>query len=274
MAADDREALVRAATAAVLAGLAGRAERTFYVPVGVSGRHAHLSPGDLNTLFGAGASLTPEGPLVQTGQFRAAEVVTVVGAAEAMPGVRLVGPTRPRTVVELAASDAARLGVGAVRAGEPFPVTLAGPAGVLRLPEGGVVARRHLHASPAEAEKLGLVDGGLVAARLGLPGRRLQLEDVLTRVSESGVLELHVDRDEANACGARTGDRAEIVVGAPGARPAQGNGAPDPRRRRLITEEEVMAAHRAGRTPDLERAILTPYARDALGKYFPELLIR
>jgi putative phosphotransacetylase len=221
MAADDREALVRAATAAVLAKLADGTARTFFAPVGVSGRHAHLSPGDLKTLFGPGASLTAEAPLAQTGQFRAAEVFTIVGAAESIPGVRVVGPARSATVVELAAGDVARLGVGRpVRAGEPFAVTLAGPAGVVHLPEGGVVARRHLHASTAEGEKFGLTDGQVVSARVGVAGRRLVFADVLVRVSEQGVLELHIDRDEANACG----------------------------------------------------AILTPYARDALRKYFPELL--
>lgn len=275
MAADEHEALVRAATAAVLAKLAGGAARTFHAPVGVSGRHVHLSAGDLKTLFGPGASLTVAAPLAQTGQFRAAEVVAAVGAADSIPGVRVVGPTRSGTVAELAASDVVRLGVGRpVRAGEPFAVTLAGPAGVVHLPEGGIVARRHLHASTAEAENLGLVDGEVVAARAGEPGRQLVFGDVLVRVSEQGVLELHIDRDEANACSARNGDRAEIIVGEAGARPAGRDGAPVSERRRLVTEADVLAAHREGNAPDVARAILTPYAKDALRKYFPELLIK
>jgi putative phosphotransacetylase len=272
MAADDREALIRAATAAVLAKLADGTARTFSAPVGVSGRHAHLAPGDLKTLFGPGASLTVEAPLVQTAQFRAAEVFTVIGPTASLPGVRVVGPTRPATVVELAAGDVARLGLdGPERAAEPFPVTLAGPAGVIHLPEGGVIARRHLHASRADGEKLGLVDGQVVSVRLGVPGRRLVFDDVLVRVSEQGVLELHIDRDEANACGGRTGDRAEIIVGGPGAR-AAGSGGPAGTARRLVTEAEVVAAYRAGRAPDVEGALLTPFARDAIAKYFPELL--
>jgi putative phosphotransacetylase len=241
--------------------------------VGVSGRHAHLAPGDLKTLFGPDASLTVEAPLVQTGQFRAAEVFTVIGAADSIAGVRIVGPTRSATVVELAAGDVARLGLsGTPRAGEPFAVTLAGPAGVVHLPEGGVIARRHLHASTADGERCGLADGQAVSTRVGVAGRRLVFEDVLVRVSEQGVLELHIDRDEANACGVNTGDRAEIIVGEGISAPGGCGDAPAPERRRLVTEADVTAAHRAGRIPDVERAILTPYARDAVRKYFPELL--
>jgi putative phosphotransacetylase len=209
---------------------------------------------------------------MQTGQFRAAEIFTVIGAAASIPGVRVVGPTRSATVVELAASDVARLGLSPLpRAGEPFAVTLAGPAGVVHLPQGGIVARRHLHASTAEGEKFGLIDGQVVAVRVGVPGRRLVLNDVLVRVSEQGVLELHIDRDEANACGVNTGDRAGVVVGEP-APGLAGRGAPVPERRRLVTEADVTAAHLAGRTPDVEQVIMTPYAREALRKYFPELL--
>ena len=273
MAADDREALIRAATAAVLARLADGTARTFFAPVGVSGRHAHLAPGDLKTLFGPDASLTVEAPLAQTGQFRAAEVFTVVGAADSIGGVRVVGPTRSSTVVELGAGDVARLGLRPTpRAGEPFAVTLAGPAGVVHLPEGGIIARRHLHASTAEGEKLGLADGQVVSARVGAAGRRLILEDVLVRVSEQGVLELHIDRDEANACGVATGDRAEIIVREAATSPPGYGGRPVAARRRLVTEADVTAAHLAGRIPDLEGAILTPYGRDAVRKYFPELL--
>jgi putative phosphotransacetylase len=273
MAADDREALVRAATAAVLAKLADGTARTFFAPVGVSGRHAHLSRGDLKTLFGPGASLTVEAPLVQTGQFRAAEVFTIIGPAASIPGVRVVGPTRPATVVELAAGDVARLELSPMpRAGEPFAVTLAGPAGVVHLPAAGIIARRHLHVSTAEGEKFGLADGQVVSARVGAPGRRLVFEDILVRVSDVGVLELHVDRDEANACGAETGDRAEVIVGGAVAAPGGCGAASTSETRRLITEVDVNAARLAGRRPDVGGAILTPYARDALRKYFPELL--
>jgi propanediol utilization protein len=272
MAADDQEALVRAATSAVLARLRADAARTFEARVGVSGRHVHLTPGDLATLFGPGAELSVRAPLVQPGQFSADQVIAVVGPRASVPDVRVVGPTRPETVVELLYSDLETLGLAGVRAGERFAVVLVGPAGVVRLPEGGVVARRHLHATPADAERYGLTDGGNVSAAMGAPGRRVTFGDVLVRVAEDAALELHVDRDEANGCSARTGDVATIVVGgAPGARPAGGTASRRPTRP-LITEEDVVEAYRAGKVPSLSGAILTPYARDAVRKYFPELL--
>jgi putative phosphotransacetylase len=272
MAADDQEALVRAATEAVLAKLRAGPTSTFKAPVGVSGPHVHLAPGDLATLFGPGTALTVARPLLQPAQFAAEETVSVIGPRSSLANVRVVGPTRRKTVVELTAGDLERLGLSLdVRAGEPFAVVLAGPAGVVRFPEGGVVARRHLHATPADAEKYGLADGAVVSARMGAPGRRVTFGDVLVRVSESAALELHVDRDEANACGARTGDAAEIVVAA-SPRAAPSPPVPSRAKRPLITEADVVDAYRQGLTPEVSGAILTPYARDALRKYFPELL--
>ncbi|UCH78222.1 MAG: hypothetical protein JSU81_10940 [Candidatus Coatesbacteria bacterium] len=272
MAADDREAEVRAATEA--RETARPAEQTVVceVPLGVSGPHLHLTPGDLATLFGAGATLTEARPLRQPGQFAARETVAVVGPAGTLAGVRIVGPIRDRTMAELTAGNVVTLGLGGeeVRAGEPFPVVLAGPAGVVRVAEGGVVARRHLHVPPEEAGAFGWADGASVRARLGVPGRAVVFEDVWVRVAPTAAFELHLDRDEANACGARTGDRAAIL--GPGAggpaerdRAAAGN-------RRLLTEGDVVVAHRRGTKPVVAGAILTPYAREAIRKYFPELL--
>jgi putative phosphotransacetylase len=272
MAADDREAEVRAATEA--RGTTRQPEETVVgeAPVGVSGPHLHLTPGDLATLFGAGASLTEARPLRQPGQFAARETVAVVGPAGSLAGVRVVGPTRSRTLVELTAGNVVSLGLGGgeVRAGEPFPVVLAGPAGVVRVAEGGVVARRHLHVPLAEAAAFGWTDGASVRARLGVPGRSVIFEEVWVRVSATAALEFHLDRDEANACGARTGDRATILGGGAGV-PVEGGVAPAGVRP-LLTEGDVVDAHRRGTTPAVAGAILTPYAREAIRKYFPELL--
>jgi putative phosphotransacetylase len=273
MAADDQEALIRAATSAVLARLEADAVRTFDARVGVSGRHVHLSPGDLATLFGPGAALSVAKPLVQPGQFGAEEAVGVVGSRASISNVRVVGPTRPKTAVELLTSDLETLGVkSGVRPGERFAVVVAGPAGVIRLPDGGVVARRHLHAAPADAELYGLVDGAVVSAVMGAPGRRVTFDDVLVRVGESAALELHVDRDEANACGVRTGDSAKIITGNLVAANAPSKVPSGPAKRTLVTEADVIKAYRNGTVPPVSGAILTPYARDALRKYFPELL--
>jgi putative phosphotransacetylase len=273
LAADDREALVRAATSAVLARLRGDAARTFEAPVGVSGRHVHLTAGDVATLFGPGAELSVREKLVQPGQFSAEEAVTVVGPGSSIPLVRVVGPTRDETVVELLTSDLETLGLARdVRAGERFAVVLAGTAGVVRLPQGGVVARRHLHASPADAERHGLIDGASVSAAAGAPLRRVTFNDVLVRVGEKAALELHLDRDEANACGVHTGEAAAIIVGTPGSFGFYGNKTPRPPDRTLVTEADVLEAHQAGKALSISGAILTPYAWDAVRKYFPELL--
>jgi putative phosphotransacetylase len=273
LAADDQEALVRAATSAVLARLRGGAARTLEAPVGVSGRHVHVTAGDLATLFGPAAELSVREYLVQPGQFSAEEAVTVVGSRSSIPRVRVVGPARGETVVELLTSDLETLGLaGDVRAGERFPVVLAGPAGVVRLPRGGVVARRHLHASLADAERHGLVDGASVSAAAGVPLRRVVFNDVLVRVGENAALELHLDRDEASACGARTGDAATIMAGNPGAFGFSRNKAPRGTERTLVTEADVLDARREGKRPSISGAILTPYAWDAVRKYFPELL--
>lgn len=272
MAADDREVEVRAATQARETTRPPEETVVCEAPVGVSGPHLHLTPGDLATLFGAGASLTEARALRQPGQFAARETVAVVGPAGSLAGVRIVGPTRDRTVVELTAGNVVSLGVagGDIRAGETFPIVLAGPAGVVRVPEGGVVARRHLHLPPAEAAAFGWNDGFSVRARLGVAGRTVVFEEVWVRVAETAAFELHLDRDEANACGARTGDRAAILgarVGLSAGRGGVPNGG-----RPLLTEGDVVAAHRHGTKPVVEGAILTPYAREALRKYFPELL--
>lgn len=240
------------------------------VPVGVSTRHIHLTAGDLSTLFGAGAALTVARWLRQPGQYAAAERVAVIGPAGSLTGVRVVGPTRSTTVCELAASDVLALGLSPGGAGETFPVTVAGTAGVVHLPTGGVIARRHLHISTAEAAAAGLRDGQVVAARLGRPGRELVLENVLVRAAPTMALELHIDADEANACGARTGDVAEILL-AGAAEARRESGARRRRRRPLITEADVIAAHRRGTKPVLSDAILTPWAKEALRKYFPDL---
>ena len=113
-------------------------------------------------------------------------------------------------------------------------------------------------------------DGDTVSAQLGLPSRRATLANVLVRVAPAAALELHVDQDEANGCGARTGDVATIIAGDAADVPAA-VGAPARGKRRLVTEAEVVAAHRRGGKPDVAGALLTPFARDALRRFFPEL---
>jgi putative phosphotransacetylase len=244
----------------------------FSVPIGVSNRHAHLSPGDLAALFGPGYELTPRNELGQPGQYAAEETVTLVGPGGEIPEVRILGPPRPRTQVEILAGDTYELGLSYdTPVGTGMPVKLVGPAGAVEPADGAFVAQRHLHVPPPDAERYGLKDGMTVAAETGALGRRVLFEDIKVRVSPTAGLELHLDREEATGCGAGSGDSAFVLTGG-GSAPSGGKrpfrtGEPG-----LLTEADVIAAQKAGTSPPTKGVIITPYARDALRKYFPELL--
>ncbi len=138
----------------------GPGRASFRVPVGISGRHTHLCRADLNTLLGKGYELTPVRDLSQPGQFVSQETVNVVGPNGVIDGVRILGPTRPASVVELMRSDLFTLGYETeVAAGERFPVKVIGTEGILAMPEAGIIARRHLHATPEDSARYGLKDG-------------------------------------------------------------------------------------------------------------------
>ena len=138
----------------------GTGRRSFRVPVGISGRHTHLTRADLNALFGKWHELTPVRDLSQPGQFLSRETVSLIGPDGIINDVRVLGPTRPASAVELMRSDLYRLGYDPeIPAGERFRVKVAGPEGVLTMPEGGVISPRHLHAAPEDAERYGLKDG-------------------------------------------------------------------------------------------------------------------
>lgn len=189
---------------------------TRYVPAGVSARHVHLSREDLDRLFGPGYALRPFKPLSQPGQFAAGEKVAVAGPRGELAGVRVLGPVRGRTQVELCFSEAKRLGIpGQVRMsgdvdGTPG-CTLSGPAGRITIPCGVIVPARHLHLSPRQAACYGLRDGQAVALRMD--GQRAgTLEQVVCRVGEGHDLEVHLDTDEANALCVADGDLLELAV--------------------------------------------------------------
>jgi putative phosphotransacetylase len=191
-----------------------RPERT--IPVALSARHVHLSREHVEALFGRGRRLTPQSELSQPGQFAARETVEVVGPRRSIPGVRVLGPARPATQVELSFTDGVVLGLNLpVRlsgdvAGSPG-VHLLGPRGAVKLTEGCIVAARHVHASPPDAERLGLQDRQKVYARV--PGSRgLVFDEVVVRVSPDFRTEMHLDTDEGNAAGVRAGDVVEVVA--------------------------------------------------------------
>lgn len=202
---------------AVLSHLA--AMGTKFVPAGVSARHVHLSREDLDRLFGPGYALHPCKALSQPGQFAAAEKVAVAGPRGELANVRVLGPVRGKTQVELTFSEAKKLGVpGQVRMsgdvdGTPG-CTLKGPAGQLAIPQGVIVPARHLHLSPQQAACFGLKDGQAVSLRMS--GQRGgMLDQVICRVGEGHDLEVHLDTDEANALCVTDGDLLELVCPEP-----------------------------------------------------------
>lgn len=186
------------------------------VPVALSARHVHLKQAHVEALFGPGHRLTPRSDLSQPGQFACEETVQVVGPRRAIPGVRVLGPARELTQVELAVTDGVVLGLavpvrlsGDVR-GSPG-CHLIGPRGAVKLTEGCIVAVRHLHATPQDAARLGLVDRQKVYVRFPGP-RGLIYDGVAVRVSENFQTELHLDTDEGNAASVTPGDRVEVLA--------------------------------------------------------------
>ncbi|RLB58859.1 MAG: hypothetical protein DRI34_03600 [Deltaproteobacteria bacterium] len=186
------------------------------VPVALSARHVHLSQEHVERLFGAGHHLQPLFELSQPGQFAARETVEVVGPKRSIPGVRVLGPARGDTQVELSITDGVVLGLNVpVRlsgdlAGTPG-AHLIGPRGAVRLQQGCIVARRHLHVHGDDARRLGLQQGQQVYVRVPGP-RGIIFDGVVVRVSDSFRTELHLDTDEGNAAGVSSGQQVEVVA--------------------------------------------------------------
>lgn len=185
------------------------------IPVGVSARHVHVTREDLAALYGEGYQLTVKKDLSQPGQFACNEVVDVVTEKATFPKVRILGPERKKTQVEISLTDSMKLGVKApVRdsgdvANSPG-VTLVGPKGKVEIKEGVIAAFRHIHMTPTDAAEFGVQDKQIVTVRCG--GQRgLVFENVLIRVSEAFALEMHVDTDESNAAMLKTGDQVEVI---------------------------------------------------------------
>ncbi len=243
-----------------------RAVGAIQVPVGVSRRHLHLSEAHARALFGS-ASLAVHRPLRQPGQFAAVQVAAAVGPKGRLEGIRIVGPPRGETQLELARSDAAVLGVAPLLAssgtleGSLGGVTLVGPHGRVELARGVIVAARHLHVAPHDGLRWGVRDGDRLDLRCGEGARAVTWHDVLVRCGPTHATEFHLDEDEAHAAGVTTGEMATIV----GWRPSE------PQRRPLVTERDLLERVRRGAGIPAN-AILTPGARDrarALGIDIP-----
>ena len=181
------------------------------IPVAISARHVHLTRASVDTLFGAGYQLHVHTPLSQPGQFAAEETVTLAGPGGRLAQVRIVGPERSENQVELARTDEIELGLDApLRTsgdlGHTPGLRIMGPRGHVDLPRGVILAQRHIHMSPADAQCLGLRDHDVVQVALEGTGRALTFGDVVVRVSPDYRLEMHLDTDEGNAAGLHRGD--------------------------------------------------------------------
>ena len=185
------------------------------LPIALSNRHIHLSQADIDVLFGQGHELVNFKPLSQPGQYACEEKVDLVGPKGTIKGVRVLGPARPATQVEISLTDGFALGVKAPIkesgdiAGTPG-LKLVGPNGEVEISEGTIVAARHIHMNLEDAEKFGVKDKDIVSVRTSGP-RGLVFENVLVRASEKFALEMHVDMEEGNAAGVRNGDLVELI---------------------------------------------------------------
>ena len=187
------------------------------VLIETSARHVHVSRKDLDILFGEGYQLTHKKDLSQPGQFACEERVAVIGPKGSFPAVSILGPTRPDTQLELSASDARSIGVVAPcrESGDVAgsgACKLVGPKGEVELKEGVIVAKRHIHATPADAEKYGLSDKQIVDVKVESDGRTLTFGDVIVRVNPNYALAMHIDTDESNAAFATPGMMGEILA--------------------------------------------------------------
>lgn len=175
--------------------------------VETSARHVHLTAEAFATLFGEGKELTVKKMLSQPGQFASEERVTIVGPKKSLPNVSILGPFRKANQVELSATDARSIGIVApIRESGDVAGSgackIVGPEGEIEISEGVIVAKRHIHLTPADAEEMGVKDKDVVWVRLDTDGRKAILGDVVCRVSDSYALAMHIDTDESNAVSA------------------------------------------------------------------------
>ncbi|TGE32707.1 phosphate propanoyltransferase [Desulfosporosinus sp. Sb-LF] len=188
---------------------------SFKVPVGISNRHIHLSQEHIEALFGQGHSLTKTKDLSQPGQFACEETVTLIGPKGTMSGVRVLGPARKASQVELSATDTFKIGVrppvrdSGMLEGTPG-IDVQGPLGQVHLDQGVIIAARHIHMTPSEGTKFSLKDGDHV--RVAVPGSRGGVfEHVLVRIGPNYALDLHVDTDEGNALSLSNGQELDVL---------------------------------------------------------------
>jgi putative phosphotransacetylase len=185
------------------------------IPIGVSNRHIHLTKEDMEKLFGEGHELTVKKELSQPGEFAAEETVTIKTEKSEIAKVRILGPIRKATQIEISKTDAYHLGInppirpsGSIE-GTPG-ITIIGPKGEITVEKGVIIAERHIHMTPKDAEIYGVRDGQYVSVKTS-GDRELFFHRVLIRVKDTYALDMHIDTDEANAADLKTGDTGELL---------------------------------------------------------------
>ena len=186
------------------------------VLIETSARHIHVSRADLDVLFGKGYRLTPKKDLSQPGQFACQERVTVVGPKKEIAGISILGPERPETQLEISLTDARSLGIAPfIRESGDTDGTpgckVVGPCGEVELDHGVIVAKRHIHMTPADAEEYGLENKQIVSVKVTGTERETVFGDVVVRVSDKFSLAMHIDTDECNAAALKPGMEGEIL---------------------------------------------------------------
>lgn len=185
------------------------------VPIAMSNRHIHLSQEDLEALFGKGYELTKMKNLSQPGQFACEEKVDIVGPKNAIKGVRILGPVRPNTQIEISVSDGFALGLKAPvrdsgKIDDTPGVKVVGPKGEVELERGVIIASRHIHMSNEDGKAFAVKDKDIVKVKVEGP-RGLTFDNVLVRVNPSYDLEMHVDVEEGNAAGIKNGQMVCLI---------------------------------------------------------------
>ena len=219
----DKNKLVKMVTNQVLDSLNTKTDsrqdydsNKYNIPIGISVRHLHITQADLEKLYGSGYKLSKKKDLAQPGEFASNEVVTLVGPRlKSIENVRILGPVRDHTQVEVSQTDAITLGIkppvrrsGIIKGSESL--TLIGPEGAITLDEGVIRANRHIHLPPAEADKMDVKNDEIVSVEI--PGTKsVVLRNVQVRVKEGWVLQMRLDTDDANAADVQCGLKARII---------------------------------------------------------------
>lgn len=211
----NEELAIARQTLTVLEGLRAKAPAP-HIPVAVSARHLHLDAATFAVLFGEGATPTRMKDISQPGQYACEEKVNLIGPRGRIDGVRLLGPLRSKNQVEVSRTDEFKLGVDAPirdsgQVAGSAPIVLEGPKGTAPLAEGLICAKRHVHMAPADAQRFAVKDGDEIEVAITGGPRDLVFGDVLVRVSDKYVLEMHIDTDEANAAELNAGASGDLV---------------------------------------------------------------